>query len=313
MSDYTEMLLRHLDAGAMPPTRKQSVRTRTLLVRALQALSDAAREAFPPALGVRHALPDNCFLSFSICQLMRCLAPFLLDKGTSPQSLLAQYAEVDAQLFGDDDAAGGGAPLQSHMAVLDHAGKALFLNLYIQNRIPVDLVLSREAVFDDLLETFRDDSGDNGRPLQRPSVLSLRAYFKSEFGKKRVNGQQVEEGEGLGPRKEFYALASVHLQSMWKGRTKLEGCVAAAKGSTQVTGDAGSRFLRDVQKGMRISIGIGQDDKPQNEAGVVAEVTSDTELTVERRFQSQHTAETAWVMRHADPLFVHAKGQETFW
>lgn len=314
MTDYAEMLAKHLaPAAAQPSSQAQSVRTRALLVRALQALSDACARTFPASTGVlQYALPDDCFLSLATCQLLRCLSPFLLDKGRAPAVLLQEFGEVDALLFGPSRQPDHSSPLRDHLAVVDHAGKALFLNLYIGNRTPLDIVLSRETVFDDLVVALRDDNGDNDRPLEQPSVLTLRAYFKSEYGKKRVNGQQVEEGEGLGPRKEFYSLASLDLSSAWRGQRRLEGSVAAAKGASTVTG-RDTRFLRDVQKGMRISLGLGDDNKPHNEAGVVVEVMSDTELRVERRFQSAHAEESAWVASPAQPLFVYSKTQEAFW
>eukprot|EP00750_Incisomonas_marina_P005033 INCI13584.1.p1 GENE.INCI13584.1~~INCI13584.1.p1 ORF type:complete len:817 (-),score=177.06 INCI13584.1:28-2478(-) len=313
MTDYAEMLVKHLGAAAQPSNQAQSVRTRALLVRALQAISDACARTFPASTGVlQYALPDDCFLSLAICQLLRCLSPFLLDKGRAPAVLLQEFGEVDALLFGPSGQPDHSSPLQEHLAVVDHAGKALLLNLYIGNRTPLDIVLSRETVFDDLVVALRDDSGNNDRPLEQPSVVTLRAYFKSEYGKKRVNGHQVEEGEGLGPRKEFYSLASLDLSSAWRGQRRLEGSIAAAKGASTVTG-RDTRFLRDVQKGMRISVGLGDDNKPQNEAGVVVEVVSDTELRVERRFQSAHVEESAWVSSPAQPLFVYSKTQEAFW
>jgi hypothetical protein len=311
MKDYAELLAKHLGPRAVPRQRQQSMRTRTLLVRALQALSDATRQAFPPATGVMYALPDDCFLSLATCQLLRNMAPFLLDKGQSPAELLRQYTRADAVLFGADGEDDNGSPLLEHMAVLDHAGKALFLNLHISNHVPLDVVLSRETVFGDLVAALRDD---DSRPLQRPSVLTMRAYFRSQYGKKSVKGHQVEEGEGLGPRKEFYSLASQHLSSSWKAisATPLQGSVTAEKGGVAVMG-VGTRFLRDVQKGMRISLGVGADDKPQNEYGMVVDLVSDTELRVERRFQSAHAAESAWLYRPAEPLFVYSKAQEAFW
>ena len=311
MKDYAELLAKHLGPRAVPRQRQQSLRTRTLLVRALQALSNATRQAFPPATGVMYALPDDCFLSLAICQLLRNMSPFLLDKGQPPAELLRQHTRADGVLFGTDGEDDNGSPLLEHMAVLDHAGKALLLNLHISNHVPVDVVLSRETVFGDLVAALRDD---DSRPLQRPSVLTLRAYFRSQYGKKSVKGHQVEEGEGLGPRKEFYSLASQQLSSSWKAvnAQPLKGAVTAEKGGVTVTG-VGTRFLRDVQKGMRISLGVGQDDKPQNESGVVVDVGSDMELRVERRFQSAHAAESAWLYRPAEPLFVYSKAQEAFW
>ena len=41
-------------------------------------------------------------------------------------------------------------------------------------------------------------------------------YYKSEFGKKVSEGENVEEGEGLGPRKELFAILSEAFTSDWE-------------------------------------------------------------------------------------------------
>ena len=40
-------------------------------------------------------------------------------------------------------------------------------------------------------------------------------YYRSACGKKYVAGEPVEEGEGLGPRKELFSLLSKQLQDPW--------------------------------------------------------------------------------------------------
>ena len=72
----------------------------------------------------------------------------------------------------------------------------------------------------------------------------------------------MEEGEGLGPRKEFYALASAALASAWKDKVALTGTISAKKGDVTVTGQ-GTRFTTQVKAGMRVSLGLGEDDSPK--------------------------------------------------
>lgn len=46
-------------------------------------------------------------------------------------------------------------------------------------------------------------------------ALILNPYYLSDWGKKKVLGKSVEEGEGLGPRKELFALAAGQLGERW--------------------------------------------------------------------------------------------------
>jgi len=41
-------------------------------------------------------------------------------------------------------------------------------------------------------------------------------YYKSEYGQKRSEGHRVEEGEGLGPRKELFSIISEDFTSQWE-------------------------------------------------------------------------------------------------
>lgn len=44
--------------------------------------------------------------------------------------------------------------------------------------------------------------------------LTLNPYYLSPWGKKKVIGKHVEEGEGLGPRKELFDLAARQLGAL---------------------------------------------------------------------------------------------------
>lgn len=43
------------------------------------------------------------------------------------------------------------------------------------------------------------------------SALVLYPYYLSSWGKKKMLGKKVEEGEGLGPRRELFELAAAQL------------------------------------------------------------------------------------------------------
>jgi hypothetical protein len=304
MSDFGELLLKHLGPAANPETQKQSILTRSVLMRAIQSIYEAVSK-IPSDKGIFQALPSNIFVSRGICKIMRAISPFLLEKSKSVHKILSEYKDVDNMLFGSNL-----APLESHMAVLDHVGKSLFLNLYIGLRTPKDLVLARETVFEDLVKALKCDPS---QPLEDFSVLTLRAYFKSKYGKKKIHDVKVEEGEGRGPRKEFYSLASRYLQSAWEHKHLLEGVISGNKGDFILKG-VGTRFMDNVvAKTMRVSIGLGSDDKPTNEKVEVAEVLSDVELRLDSRLQSSHADEHAWAESKAEPLFVYSKAGEAYW
>lgn len=47
-------------------------------------------------------------------------------------------------------------------------------------------------------------------------ALILSPYYLCAWGKKRVLGERVEEGEGLGPRKELFELLADQLSQRWR-------------------------------------------------------------------------------------------------
>jgi hypothetical protein len=53
--------------------------------------------------------------------------------------------------------------------------------------------------------------------MPRPALL-LCPYFQSTFSSKRIQGVLVEEGEGLGPRKELFAMIMDEMTSKWQAQ-----------------------------------------------------------------------------------------------
>ncbi|CAM9745767.1 unnamed protein product, partial [Choristocarpus tenellus] len=47
-------------------------------------------------------------------------------------------------------------------------------------------------------------------------ALILNPYYRSPWSKKVVDSVRVEEGEGLGPRKELFSLLAAQLQNSWR-------------------------------------------------------------------------------------------------
>ena len=82
-------------------------------------------------------------------------------------------------------------------------------------------VLERELTGEDGRTPAYGGEGKTRRfpETQHPSPsLILNPYFLSSWGKKKVLGRRVEEGEGLGPRKELFELAARQLSARWRAQ-----------------------------------------------------------------------------------------------
>ena len=66
------------------------------------------------------------------------------------------------------------------------------------------------------------------------STWQDRPYFCSSFGKKRIEGKQVEEGEGRGPLKEFFELASAELGCSWAAEEPRSGKISLRSGTVRL-------------------------------------------------------------------------------
>lgn len=58
--------------------------------------------------------------------------------------------------------------------------------------------------------------GPTAAAAAETEALILNPYYLSPWGKKKVLGRSVEEGEGLGPRKELFELAAGQLGERWR-------------------------------------------------------------------------------------------------
>ena len=114
--------------------------------------------------------------------------------------------------------------------------------------------------------------GSGGGEAQRTEALILNPYYLSPWGKKKVLGRSVEEGEGLGPRKELFELAARQLGERWRSPPPLpslspppppEVTATAREGTAEVelfvrpppaAPDAGAFFLR-VKDGWKVRVG----------------------------------------------------------
>ena len=130
-----------------------------------------------------------------------------------------------------------GSPSRSAACLLSPAAQAVLLRaaLTAGGERRVSLVTSRADTLEQIERVLErefwgaveGDSGtdDDGGAAEAAAaaaaaggaaVLVLNPYYRSPWGKKKVLGERVEEGEGLGPRKELFELAARQLGERWR-------------------------------------------------------------------------------------------------
>lgn len=80
---------------------------------------------------------------------------------------------------------------------------------------PPQTVLERELGGDGGAQGKYGD-GRGTPPLPLATALTLNPYYFCPWGKKKILGKRVEEGEGLGPRKELFELAAAQFTELWR-------------------------------------------------------------------------------------------------
>jgi hypothetical protein len=145
------------------------------------------------------------------------------------------------------------------------------------------LVLTRDTALRDVLASLRapvPTPTATSKTSRRPNSVSglpalavdgpvlLVPYFKSEYGKKVVDGQNVEEGEGLGPRKELFALLSAQLQQV-STRFDMDGVlhVSGSAGQNVLMAPPGTTFPPEMVVGWKLHVIITQGPTPDTTLG----------------------------------------------
>lgn len=112
--------------------------------------------------------------------------------------------------------------LQEYPALLGPAAKSDLLHLNLALSHPsttkrLTLTTARPEALERCIALFEKSS-----LLEREDTRSAGAsvvvcpYYTSPFGKKTSEGHAVEEGEGLGPRKELFSILALQLQQKWR-------------------------------------------------------------------------------------------------
>jgi len=148
--------------------------------------------------------------------------------------------------------------LKKFTAVLSPTSKSLFLYISITNGGISRLTLT----------TFRDNCLSTCRNLlehagyfesdvdDRSFVIC--PYYRSEFGKKISEGHNVEEGEGLGPRKELFVLMSQQFLERHRSvDVVLKGC-SGEKGDNTIAYGGSGYALDDVKVGCLVVVNEGE-------------------------------------------------------
>ncbi|CAM9976610.1 unnamed protein product [Ascophyllum nodosum] len=167
-------------------------------------------------------------------------------------------------------------------------------------------------------------SGEPHSSSARPTPsLTLNPYYLSPWGKKKVLGKRVEEGEGLGPRKELFELAARQLSARWQAvpqttspgsssvvtATALEGRVEVELASPAFD----YPLLAQVADGWKVAVGgqsrvISGVKLHQGDGGTVR-VTARADKLWKEGFQFQE----ARLEKAFRPVLVYRQGSESLW
>lgn len=124
----------------------------------------------------------------------------------------------------------------SYPETLGPTGKSLLLKIKMMDGIikPVAVLGKREEMLNEVFKVLRSlDVLQNHRQSDRAQYI-LSPYFVSAYGEKVVNGVKVEEGEGLGPRKELFRLLSYQMQEKYRATKETIFLLRAEEGTSTV-------------------------------------------------------------------------------
>ncbi|CAM9110918.1 unnamed protein product [Ectocarpus fasciculatus] len=303
------------------------------------ALCDAAdRERSSATADVVHASSTLETLSRVVCSL----APFVLDADRPKAERDDNLMAVATSLGLDEEVARKALrpPSLASSCFLSPAGQAVLLKAALTQRGErrINLVTTREEALEQIQEALEQDlsspEGDAGR-IQRTAsglappadALILNPYYLSSWGKKNVLGQCVEEGEGLGPRKELFELAARQLSERWRssptGLSSSPVKATARERTAEVdlviclsASDAlESAFCSRVKDGWRLQVGgqtrILESVKVEESIGGDDSIRYSARVT--RMWVDGFQSEEAHLQEACCPVLVYQEGSESNW
>ena len=277
-------------------------------VGAAGALSTVAAPV-PKAARVR--VPPTAFFNSAINQLLSLVSALLLDyEATTPADAKAPGTEQLERLLGMP-------AILEHPALLTPTSKSIFLYLRLSRTglQRLTLTTSRETAWDDCVALLQRE----GYIMTARAALGMaqscviHPYYKSPYGKKLVDGHSVEEGEGLGPRKELFALLSAHVQQQWRATASVRVDARPGEAVIRPSDKAGEQnrtaFADKLVVGCRVAVGAG------GTAFQVTRVRQDGAVQVDRLVREEEALAdmSVSVEERCVPLLVYHQQSEGVW
>ncbi|TMW57456.1 hypothetical protein Poli38472_003381 [Pythium oligandrum] len=163
----------------------------------------------------------------SLSRLVKVFYPYLTSQ--SRDRLVSHWCQVSRRIFGSSIS----RSLESIRFLLDAMCRLLLLNVECLQATHGDqiddstdephatpklsLVCDRASVLESSIASASTKINfESISQANKPPSYLLFPFFKSAFGEKRVDGVQVEEGEGKGPLKEWFTLVTADLAATWR-------------------------------------------------------------------------------------------------
>ena len=243
--------------------------------------------------------PDLDFNVRSVNNVLSLISALLLDAEVSIEQKEGGLKKLQS-LLGIPSLTAG-----STLTILTPTSKSIFLYL----------ALSRSGISRLTLTTWRDAALVNCSNLlrhagyldsDRNEATVICPYYRSDYGKKRSEGLAVEEGEGLGPRKELFVLVSEQFTQKHRKRDGVKVVCSGTKGSNVVSVADGG--VDQIKIGCLLKWG------ELHGGSLVTRVDARKgEVAVERALAEALRGETCEVHESCTPLLVYKKEGECLW
>ena len=249
------------------------------------------------------ATKRQMFWNESINSVLSLVSAFLLDAEVSQEVKLNGIRNLEKLL--------GLPKLTDNTGILSPTNKGLFLYMKITSGGVSRLTLTTYR--DNCLSTCRnllEHAGYFENDIDDRSFV-ICPYYRSEFGKKISEGHNVEEGEGLGPRKELFILMShKFLQKYRSIDVVLKGC-SGEKGDNVISYGGSSYALGDVKVGGLVVVNEGEEGEQRR---VVTRVNkSRGQIMLDKMLVDGFREASVAVMESCTPKLVWKQDCEKVW
>jgi hypothetical protein len=205
--------------------------------------------------------------------------------------------------------------ITSHAHLLTPASKALLLHAAMTCNKPVvrvTAVTERETVLASTLQAMQDANHNaSSNNASSAAAIILNPYYKSSYSSKQITvpgttqSVTVEEGEGLGPRKELFSLLAEQLQSQWQPLAIGSGSsgssssssstvtLSAKEGNAEVKLQFDSSNTIDIREGLQIQLDsatIGTTDASNAHHSCIITTVCDIYISNTYMLTCNHTA-----------------------